>query len=813
LARKLIVELIADPRGYTKGLQTAATQTKVFGAEVDKATRGLGHATRGLVSGSGALHGFGRSLAFASGGFLAFEGVSKFLEDSVSSARDAGVAQRSLAAQMKASGESFTASRDAIEKASLSVEKFGFTSEDSEKALTVLERGTGNVARAISLQGVAANLARAKNLTLADAANVLAKVFGGQETALRRAVPGLAKHEHGLQLIADAEKRLAGQARAGTTDAERFHAVLHNTEVIIGSALLPTLNRFLGSLEKWLRKMNESGQLQKDVNRWVADGNTLFGDLKAAIDKVVGALGGWKQALTILVGAWAGFKAAAIADAVAVSTANVIAAGITEDAWKAALISTGWGAFAVAAGVAAAEVITHWQKVKDFFASFWIWMEETEDKTLLAMVEAFSHLPKILGGGPFQRAKAALQADLQALDAQAAQLAQHTSSAQAAVTKVKAAAGGGATPALPPVLPDVVSGGRPGASVSQRNTWFDNMINRQIGRVQDIPGLKGQVARLREIAGLIQQRLAATKDITRQFNLEDQLLGVQRTIRGDQAQIAQNRKDAEKAAADRRAAAQQAVADRLQFNVDRTQLTKGLQDDLSALQAQKAGIEKQIAVDGATLQRQQDLLNVELAINAKQQEIADARQARIDAAKQAKADAAQSKLDWAQLAIDRAGLTDSLTDDLKAARGYLALVNQQIKVFGKTLTLEQDRVNALKSIKDLKQQQADEAKKAADATDNASQNTRTLFQRLSASSFVNRFGAGLSGAQKRRLEVGFAMTGPGGTLPAGHSGQFTAGVTIHGGVHMHGVQDVAGLENQLAKRAKARPAIRRGTRG
>ena len=78
----------------------------------------------------------------------------------------------------------------------------------------MLERGTGNITRAISLQGAAANLARAKNIDLADAANVLAKVFGGQETALRRAVPGLDKHAHGLDLITEAQATARGAGRA-----------------------------------------------------------------------------------------------------------------------------------------------------------------------------------------------------------------------------------------------------------------------------------------------------------------------------------------------------------------------------------------------------------------------------------------------------------------------------------------------------------------------------------------------------------------------------------------------------------------------
>jgi len=399
--------------------------------------------------------------------------------------------------------------------------------------------------------------------------------------------------------------------------------------------------------------------------------------------------------------------------------------------------------------------------------------------------------------------------------------------------------GGAAPPGVVPPPPQPR-----GAGAQQRNAWFDAMINRQLSRVQDITSLKGQITRLQQIGELIQQRMDATKDITRRLTLEDKLLEVQRTIRSDRAEQAQNAADAaqrtadaaqkaaeaakaaRQAAAERNAAAQQAVLDQLQFNVDQTQLTKGTQDDLARLKEQEAGIRKIIATEGSTLDLRNQLLAVELAINSKNQEIAAARQAGRDAIKQAAADAEQSKLDWAQLAIDRAGLTDTLTDNLKAEQNMLAIINQQIAAHGKTLSLEQQKVGILGQIKDTRKQQADQAAQAAqagkDATDKAladvtqaNRNTRKLFKTLNATAFVNQFGADLTRGQKRRLEVGLAMMGPGGTIPrgAGRGGQFTAGVTINGGVHMHGVQDVPGLENQIAKRAKARPHVRRGARG
>jgi hypothetical protein len=292
MARKLIVEVLLDSAAYSRQVKKTQAETTALAADLKNIGRHTATAAVGFK-------GLGRSLALMTGGFVAFEGVSQFLGDSVKFAQDAAVSQRQLAAQMKTSGESFADSRKRIEEAGLSLSRFGFTSEDSAHALTVLDRGTRSISESIRLQGLAADIARAKNIDLAAAANVVAKVFGGQETALRRAVPGLSKTAHGMDLIRQAQQRLAGQAAAATTPSERFNATLHETERIVGTALLPTLNRYLTQLSVWLDKMNRSGQLQRDVNQAIKQAVPLVDDLAKAFTGLAGAIGGavrlWNQ--------------------------------------------------------------------------------------------------------------------------------------------------------------------------------------------------------------------------------------------------------------------------------------------------------------------------------------------------------------------------------------------------------------------------------------------------------------------------------------------------------------------------------------
>ena len=809
MARKLVVELIADPKAYTAGLQTAAKQTKVFGAETEAMTAKVGASVKGL----------GRSLALATGGFVAFEGVSRFLEDSVNAARDAGVAQRSLAAQIKASGDSFAGNQAAVQKAELSLEKYGFTSEDSAKALTVLERGTGNITRAISLQGVAANLARAKNIDLASAANVLAKVFGGQETALRRAVPGLDKNAHGLQLIADAQQRLAGQAKAGTTEAERFHAILHNTEVIVGTALLPTLNKYLGELGKWLDKMNRSGQLQKDVNSAVKTAAGLFQDLKAIVDPLVGvfkalgdAVGGTKNELKLLLGLGIALKLQSIAGGFKTVGAEAETARGRTVAFGRAL-----GNLPATVGTTIIlEALINKKPVDDWLRSHHLgFATKGIIPSLLGLVGIGG------GGGGGGGGMPGLQGPLG--------------------TPSRGALSGLTGPVPAPVsVPGSVSG--------IQNYALTAGQQRAIGLAgdpQNLALLRAQAqhdqaaiafaAKLRTSgritnAKYVTEVTAYASDLQQTNSTIDGILqaAAQKT-KDAAAAAAQKIKDAAAAAAQKRADAQQALFDRLQFNVDKTGLTSTLQDDLKALQKYQAVVKNIIATQGSTLALQQQLLGVETNIQSVQGQIdanrkqaaQDARQAA-DAAKQQAQQAAQAaaaRRDALQFRLLGLGPTGgALVPGAANLRTRLAGIRAAVQGTFLDTTKTGGELDHIAKILAGKFGSVSESVRAAidqmykDIRDKlkSHQGDQTRFQHYSSQKFVDSLGLNLTLAQRRAIEGRFSTVGARGTVPGGTSGQFTGGIVIHGGVHMHGVQDVAGLENQITKRAKARPHTRRG---
>jgi hypothetical protein len=329
--RKISVQLVVDASAAERGFAKTSHAARKFDKD-------LQHSVRGVISGSGAFEHLGRSLAFASGGFLAAKGITDVLTESIDAAREAGVTQKSLSAQLKVAGTSFGQWKDKIEAADLSLARFGFNSDDAEQSMITLVRATGNAGKALSLQGVVANIARAKNIALAKAALIVGKALSGQTTALRRAVPGLSATAKGMDLVRAAGAKLHGQAGANTTVVQRFNATLHDSEVIIGNGLLPTVNAYLGKLTAWLQKMNRTGRLQRDVNGAVRVAAGLFSTLKSivvplahAFQTLARGVGGTANALKLLIGLAVASKLSGLSLSIArIGTSAATSAGEVE---------------------------------------------------------------------------------------------------------------------------------------------------------------------------------------------------------------------------------------------------------------------------------------------------------------------------------------------------------------------------------------------------------------------------------------------------------------------------------------------------
>src|SRR5262249_11153435 len=158
----------------------------------------------------------------------------------VDAGQEAIATQAQLARQLKTSGIDFADVKDTIDEATNSLSLFsGFNADELTQSLTTLVRATGNVTEALQLNKVAADVARAR------ASIALSKAVIGNVTSLKRLGIEIPKGTSSMQALRIVATRYAGQAHAGSTATERFHAELHNLQAEIGVALLPSLNKLL----------------------------------------------------------------------------------------------------------------------------------------------------------------------------------------------------------------------------------------------------------------------------------------------------------------------------------------------------------------------------------------------------------------------------------------------------------------------------------------------------------------------------------------------------------------------------------------
>lgn len=286
-----------------------AIATRGASAEAKVAERDIGKLTRGALAGSGVFAALGRSLAFASTGFIAVAGGSTLIAESIRQAEELDAAQRRVDQQLKVSGKSWDQYGAKIDAVLLKQGHLaGFTRSQLLQAFTYLLRVGGNVRRSLDLTSLATDVARGRSISLQAASIALAKALGGSVTALRRlgiVVPNNVTKMKALEYV---QRKFAGQADAGTKSSDRFLSSLADAGATIGTVLLPTFERLLRKGGDWIHRMNESGKLTKDVTAVTHSLGTGFHLLEGAISTVDRVTGGFGKTLVLLGEIWVGIK-------------------------------------------------------------------------------------------------------------------------------------------------------------------------------------------------------------------------------------------------------------------------------------------------------------------------------------------------------------------------------------------------------------------------------------------------------------------------------------------------------------------------
>ncbi len=181
MARKLIVEIVGD----TSSLEKSFRQTE---AATNKFDRSLGQTTRGAIVGTGAFRSLGRSVAFASSGFIGGVGLVAAMKASVSAASN-------LNEQTSKTAVVFGQSAGEVERwSNTAVNAMGLASDQALETASSF----GALLRPIGLTGVAAaqqserltqlgaDLASFYNTSVQDALDAIRSGLVGESEPLRR---------------------------------------------------------------------------------------------------------------------------------------------------------------------------------------------------------------------------------------------------------------------------------------------------------------------------------------------------------------------------------------------------------------------------------------------------------------------------------------------------------------------------------------------------------------------------------------------------------------------------------------------------
>jgi hypothetical protein len=224
-----------------------------IGVGSHRAERELSRVTRGALAASGALRGIGRGALIGGFSFIAGAGIISTLRRIFTDSEDVVQSQKQLDTQLAASEISAGKYRAQIDKVVSSQARLAkVDEEDVKRALTTEVRATGDLRESYGLVALALDLAAAKHLDLAAAAQIEAKVATGNVGILRRQGIAITKNATVTQALRQEQKQLAGQAVATANTAggafRGFGLAVENVREALGEGLLPVLEQDLNAI-------------------------------------------------------------------------------------------------------------------------------------------------------------------------------------------------------------------------------------------------------------------------------------------------------------------------------------------------------------------------------------------------------------------------------------------------------------------------------------------------------------------------------------------------------------------------------------
>lgn len=276
-SRTVEVKILADASKLEKGFARAEQRSSKFGQRMGKSGANL--KKFGMVAAGAGV---------AVGGALVLG-----LKSSVEAAMEAEKSQANLRSALKNVGSDTPKVRGQIDTMVSSLTNLGgWDDEDLQDAFADLTRTTGDAGKAMQSMGLVSDLARAKNISLSQAAKIVGRVQNGNTGILKRYGIELRKGATAHDALAAMQKKFGGAAKAyGDTTAgqiDKAKVAFGNLKESIGAQLLPAIG---AGAQKMAELLNKYGPIVAEklgaAIKWV---KAHWPEIKQKISEVMEAL-------------------------------------------------------------------------------------------------------------------------------------------------------------------------------------------------------------------------------------------------------------------------------------------------------------------------------------------------------------------------------------------------------------------------------------------------------------------------------------------------------------------------------------------
>ena len=170
----------------------------------------------------------------------------------VKAASDAQVKIAKMDATLATMGKTGMNARDAIMKTSQATIKLGFDNEEAAVSIANLLQRTGDLDQATRLNTIAMDLARAKNIDLATASNMVGMVLSGNSKVLKQFGIDINETATPLEALGLLQEKVAGQSEAfSKTFAGASEVLKQQVGELgekVGAQLLPVLSQVIAKV-------------------------------------------------------------------------------------------------------------------------------------------------------------------------------------------------------------------------------------------------------------------------------------------------------------------------------------------------------------------------------------------------------------------------------------------------------------------------------------------------------------------------------------------------------------------------------------